>query len=1282
MTGISEQQPIRWFAACAAAAFLFTVFCRETAGQSGGSGQPKALAVSAGQEDSENSEPAAADDPDETSASETAESGSGTPSDSQASKENEAADLSKKRLEMLLAATFDRRPETILKAWAGPDPSDRSSSTDSASSPKETPDGAQAEPEAQLKAEVAEFQRSVTLGQWDQVAEYLSGLPEAAGIQVFDHLIRSLARPPASAGGPQQPVQGVRPGHMLIPADILALADACPQPLKKNQVDQLGALLARSLQAGCQVHPFVEAVRGGTRRLGGDDPEKRVHVARMLMRAFRLDAAAEFLPDCDAAETRTDPERLELLARYHQQVHQRDGTPEHLEKAWEINQTLLALPNPDRSRRDAAVRRAVDLSTRIREEIGETWLRESFTKDPERGKQILANIGSTARENLVRRFQDAPGRLRTLTLQNAAAEMLAEAAPELAEQWQSILTLLAQTWLDEAEITKRFSRSTGRGPVGRVDRYGNFYYVDEENDPYYRQMRAQQRIPTPIEPGDLLMIRPGEAWLKRIDDSLPVGFQAVFAQLYLKINEEDKAFPCIERVAATHPQQARDLVHEFLETWARNHDPNAARRRRNPYIYMYGFDVKADSIPLTRSKQERNLAELSRWVERIRALPIEPIDEKYLADAFTNCHSNAEVFRLEAFETVFGNLDTLQPETIARLADMMRTQLATTWRRVKTQEENKTKRSETEVRQEVLRGYEVAREILDRSLQSHPDHWQLHLQAAAVMFDHNAYMQSVQKSSEFTARRDAAFERFQKAADLYRRQVGRLKKEEQSTDVYDRWFYAALGACDLGAISHESVPDLKQVPRIRAAIQALPGELAEDHLARFANQLFTRMSPLKPEVKFRYLKAGMEIVGDHPRAWEARAVLEYYQDLVTEIRLVTRIDGSDRVGHGEPFGLFVYLLHTTDIERESGGFQKYVQNQNSMTYAYNYGRPTEDYRSKFEEAARAGLSEHFDVQSIVFESPKTMKSRPSGQEGWRITPYAYILMKARGSQVDRIPSLKLDLDFLDTSGYAVLPIESPLIPIDASDLQGEPHPMSGLQVVQTLDERQADEGRLILEIEAAADGLVPPLEEFLDLNVPLFEVVSVDDQGVSPVEFVSDSDDLQVRSDRSWTVELAVDARAHESPREFTFCSLKVSDAETTFRRYEDADLVEVASVIPLERRLPADRFGGIRWAMVAVGTALLILGAVFWIRSRPRKEPKRDYVRPETLNPFTTLGLLHRIRSESAVPAEQVPQLDAVIRDLEHFYFSGTPADRNGDGAVPDLERIVDPWLEAANSR
>ncbi len=164
-------------------------------------------------------------------------------------------------------------------------------------------------------------------------------------------------------------------------------------------------------------------------------------------------------------------------------------------------------------------------------------------------------------------------------------------------------------------------------------------------------------------------------------------------------------------------------------------------------------------------------------------------------------------------------------------------------------------------------------------------------------------------------------------------------RSDETTEVFDYWYCAGLGACDPQHITEETLSDPRQPKLIRAAIARSPARPGERHMSKFANSLFTRLSQVKPSIKFRYLKAGIEIVGDHPQAYDARKVFDYYKDLVTEIKLEAKVDGSDVVGHEQPFGLFVNLRHTREIERESGGFGRYLQNQNNSGYYLLQLRP-------------------------------------------------------------------------------------------------------------------------------------------------------------------------------------------------------------------------------------------------------------------------------------------------------------------------------------------------------
>ena len=443
-------------------------------------------------------------------------------------------------------------------------------------------------------------------------------------------------------------------------------------------------------------------------------------------------------------------------------------------------------------------------------------------------------------------------------------------------------------------------------------------------------------------------------------------------------------------------------------------------------------------------------------------------------------------------------------------------------------------------------------------------------------------------------------------------------------------------------------------------------------MASFANALFTRMSALNPAVKFRYLKGGFEVVGDHEQAHEAKKVYDYYKDLVTEIKLETLVDGSPEVGAGRPFGLFVNLKHTREIEREAGGFGKYLQNQNADGgFSYNYGRPLENYRDKFQEIVKKAFEEQFEVMSVTFQDEK-VNSRATPEYGWRYTPYAYILMKARSPKADKVPPLRLDLDFLDTSGYVIMPVESPAVPIDANPARPASRPFGKLQVTQTLDERQAKDGKLILEVKAAAQGLVPPLEEVVAVREGDFRVTKADDQGLAVSRFDPDAEANTVVSERTWLLTLEAAPGLPARPTKYTFPASRVEGAETTYQRFVDADLAKVDPEVNLGAQYGTPSRAWIGWALG--GLVALTAASVLLYRFRPAEAaPAGRFALPDPLTPFAALGLLREIQLQDAVPDGRRRDLAAAIADLEAHYFAGS--DRPG----PDLKAVVAHWVGQA---
>ena len=315
--------------------------------------------------------------------------------------------------------------------------------------------------------------------------------------------------------------------------------------------------------------------------------------------------------------------------------------------------------------------------------------------------------------------------------------------------------------------------------------------------------------------------------------------------------------------------------------------------------------------------------------------------------------------------------------------------------------------------------------------------------------------------------------------------------------------------------------------------------------------------------------------------------------------------------------------------------------------------------------------------SITFQTDK-VNSRALPEYGWRTTPYAYLLLKARGPQVDKLPPLRLDLDFLDTSGYVIIPVESPAVPLDSRVAKVEPRPFRKLQITQTLDERQADKGKLILEIKATALGLVPELERILKLAPAGFDRVKTDDQGVSVARFDPDAEKNVVVSERIWLVTFK--AKEGESPAEmFRFGAAEVDGAEMTYQRYHDADLVAVKEEVSLAERY-AEASRSTLWWWAAGAALIVFVGAALVVRRRFTSPARADnaWKLPERLTPFTVLGLLRRIQHANSLSTGHQEELRVAVDTLEKHYFAES-ADGNGDG---NLKSLAERWLERAARR
>lgn len=1183
------------------------------------------------------------------------------------------------RLQAVLQLQFDRRPQELLQTLAR-----------------------QLDPASTQTNEVERFRDDVVAGRWPAVGEFIASLPEPQRLQVYRHLLTGLQRValPGQPGMPEgvpsglvmpgtpvgMPMPGMMPGMMpspvLVPDDVLALADLSPGELTEDTLQMLGQLLSRALSKGNAVEPLVAQLERGTARLGGSDPAKRTAAVKLMVAAGKLNEAGRLLPALEVAQAAGDFAALDLHARYQLERGRQRQDTNALQTAWDLTQMLLTATNTPTSTntrppavREQALRRALELLPLISSQPGSNWLSTSFHERPAQGMAILAAATAPPPD-----FRNAEARLRTLKQQHQAATALLAVVGDDVEPWRTPLTVLAMNWVQEADLSRTRWRETPQFSPGA---YG--FYDPEE------QIRMQQmndpNQPQPIAPAELLKVAPDARWLAQVDPSLAPRIEYLGATLRLKTDEVPEALAVVERLAPTRPRDATELAHELLHAWARTRNPSGnqdamMRMRYGPYGPVYygpgsPYGMGGQGIALTRAMQNRNLAELAGLIARLRQLQLPDLQEPVIVEAFTAAHSQAEVFRAEDLERVFGPVNDLRVETLTPLLQTMRVRLATSWRNMRVQQEAKTKRTDKDIEAEVSRGYEVLTSLLDQALARWPKDPRLHLVQAIAMFDFAEFQYGKKVDLPiYVEKREASFAAFQQAATLYADQLAQTEPAKYSADIYVNWFNANLGASDLAYVTRQQEPSTNNLQRIRDTILALPGEAGARHLDLFAAAINDSLNTIKAELKPRYVRAALRVTGELPAAQEVRKLAAYYDDLLGEIALDVRLDGDALVGHVQPFGVFVTLRHSVDVERESGGFGRYLQNQNQPYYGAIYGGPQRNAREDFEKQLREKLSDTFEIKVITFADDK-VQSRGVGRPGWRETPLAYLLLQAKDGAVDRLPSFHFDLDFQDRRGQVVLPVESSIVLLDARPERGATRPVARLAMTQILDDREAAAGKLTLDLRATGRGVLPALPELLDVSLAGFTVVKTNDSGVAVTKLDTEGDDLAALSERSWVFELRPEGTG-QGPATFKFPAAKAGNLEVTYKRYADADLVEVNPEVALAGlRLRPD----LTWLWVTMFAAASGLAA--WWQIRRRRGRAHDvssapaYTIPAQLTPFTLLNLLRRIQGDGrlALSPQDREELLSTIRELERDYFGPR---RNGEPAR-DLDALARRWIESA---
>jgi hypothetical protein len=1108
----------------------------------------------------------------------------------------------------------------------------------------------------------ARFLSAFRLGDWAQVRAELASLPPELGRGIYDKMLGDLA---------ERPKNGVRL------EDVFALADAAPGELTDLELRKIGQMLGQVVSPN-ESFWIAERLARGTAKLGGQDPARRLAAGRVLLAGGFRDLARRYLPDgADLDKVADEGLRQEiaafLAAEQATELAQRD----QISRIWSDNVAIL---RSEKKVNDWEKSKAAGEMLRVLTQVSPAVLSGTFAdlmkSQPEAALKI---VGGLSRKIQNETHAAAAQRIDNLRAQSVLANLIAENPDAGAEPWNQILTLMAESWMTEVENS--FSRQAGVPRRGGSGRNGA----------------------SEIDPEEMLLLAPAGKWHAALPSDLRDRFDASLARAIIVSANFELAADRIAELARRHPAAGVALAEDFLLAWGQAHNPQLPQELRA----RYGLPEDA-RIPVTPVMMERNIDSLARMMELFRKAGVAPRDQGKVVTAFDLAYSNAEAYRESHLERVFGPTARMDEQLFFLLAQKMHANLGDRWRRADVQRGALTRRNEAQTYAMAVDGYASLLRMIDGWQAGRPDAYKAILLGAVVLNDWADFetfqdLAPTEPARRLVAAKEKALQSqdyFQRAADAYGRQVVRLQPNEYSIEPYLTWFNAVLGIGSTGQVNLGKPMNRAALDRIRAAVLALPGKLAPTHMGQLAKTLNARLNdtnnPMHEDLKYRYLASTLVVTKDDPFSLGLKKRADYLDELLGEIRVQTRVDGPNTVGVNQEFGIIVSVVHTEAMGRVAR-FGQYLSND-ALAVSANArrrgpqaakGPEPQGPRDEFEKKLTEGLAPFFDIRSITFAAPD-VKPRPSARPGWEETPLAYVLVRAKDASVDKIPPVQMELRFIDLSGPVTIPASSAETLLKVAGGKVPPRPADKVEVTQTLDTRQfAINGSLSLEVAATASGLVPDLDDLLDLG-PLAGVAKVRQvTAVDPLmvkELNTWGDKVAPRTERRWSVSLDGDAiRVADKATDVPFPTVKAANTTTVWRTYQDIDPVVLtkASVL-LDRVKVAQGAGHVPpvaedYSLYLYGGLAVLAAFVAWLIFRkrdtgPRPPRARDVFKlPATIDGFAVVALLRKLGASPLVKftAAQQSELKQDIERVQTGCFGGAST-----LSESDLKALAEKWL------
>jgi hypothetical protein len=1105
------------------------------------------------------------------------------------------------------------------------------------------------------------FFSSFRMGDWGKIREQLAEMPPDLARKIYDKMLADLT-------------EKSKPNVRL--DDVLGLADAVPGPFTGDELRKLGQLLLLAVPAN-ESYWLADRMKKGTDKLGGQDPARRLLAGRVLLAGGFKDLARVYLPPLAQVEQIADEGlRNELTSFLASQEESEAAQRGQVQKVWDENLRILTLAKVN----DWEKSKAGQAMARVMMQIPQTTLAPVFTDmvktNPESAVML---IGGFERKLQSEAKGDATLRADNLKAQTSIANLLAENADLRAQPWNQLAQLMAEFWMSEADTT--FAQKTGA---------------------------STEKLKF-VAPEELLTTAPSGKWAAALPAGIRERLDVSLSRVILASANFDHAADRIVEIGKRTPEAGVALAEDFLNVWARSHNPEIPEALRKKYLLP--DDTR---IPVTPIMMEKNIESLARMMSLFRQAGIAPRDYEKVVGAFDLAYSNAEAYRTSHIEKVFGPLEKMDEPLFFLILARMNANLGERWRKMDVQKAGLTRRDETQTLEMVRAGYTAALRMIDAWLAGHPDGWRALTLAGSLLTDWGdfEYFQELvtgdarKRMIGYKEKNLQAQEYFRRGVEAYAKEVPKLVPANYSIDAYLGWFHGLLGIGSGGQLNLSKAMNRAALTKIREHLLALPGKAGKAHMSQFAKIVNARLAdekePLHEDLKYRYLASALVITKDDPFTLGAEKKVAYFDELLGEIRLQTRVDGPNTIGRDQDFGIIVSIIHTEAMGRVAE-FGQYLSNDpngpggkpRKKSPLARKMREAQGARDELELGITETLAPFFDIKSITFATPD-VKPRPTAEPGWEETVLAYLFVRAKDASVDKIPPVQMELKFMDLTGPVTIPAESAETVIKIAGGDAPARPAEKIEMTQTLDTRQfAINGALSLEIKATATGLVPELDQLLDLEA-LKKTVGIRQtnphEGLQVKELNTWGDQVGPRSERLWTLSLDGDPiRAAENPTELRFPPPKSQNTAVVYQTYKDMDLAALPQPSVMIGR--AASLGSVAakvaphlapWHL-AVGTAIVLLVISLFVafarrRTGVKERPLRArdvFKMPGEVDGFAVVALLRRMGASPLVKLREKQQQD-LQQDLQRVQQACFGAD-GGAMSEADLRSIAQKWLRAA---